>query len=123
MSLGDRIRTLRKAMGLTQIKLAEMAGIHQSSLSELERGDTKKGFGQTIVALAKALQTNPEWLTTGKGNPSPSFHGSIDESEAVTIYRMLPPDMRNAWMATGRALLDQQPPSTANPYKLPHKTK
>ena len=118
MTLGDRIRTLRKSLGMTQVTLAKRAGINQSSISELERGDTKKGFGQTIVALAAALQTSPEWLTSGKGSPLPQISSTVDESEALAIYRTLPPEMRAAWMATGRALLAQQPPSKASPYRL-----
>ena len=37
-SLGTAIRDYRKATGLTQAKLAEMAGIQRSYLSELEAG-------------------------------------------------------------------------------------
>jgi transcriptional regulator with XRE-family HTH domain len=123
MSLGSRIRTLRKANGMTQQKLADAAGIHQSSLSELERGDTKKGFGQTIVALAKALNTNPEWLTTGKGNPAAHFSSTIDGSEALAIYQGLPDDLRAAWMAAGRAMLAGQSRSASNPFPTSHKAK
>ncbi len=118
MTLGQRIKTLRKALGLSQEQLAERIGIHQGSLSELERGRTKKGFGETIVKLATALHTNPEWLVTGKGSPTPSVQNDVDESEVLAIYRALPSPLRDAWMASGRAMLAQQPTSQANPYKL-----
>ena len=117
MTLGTRIKTLRKAQGLTQVALAKRAGIVQSSLSEIERGETKKGFGETIVRLARALNTSPEWLTTGVGSPAPSIHGTIEQSECIAIFNALPPALRAAWIASGRALLNSDPvPSTANPF-------
>ncbi|MCF8066378.1 MAG: XRE family transcriptional regulator, partial [Desulfarculaceae bacterium] len=37
--LGSRLKKIRKAMGLSQIQLAEMAGVSQSVISSAERGD------------------------------------------------------------------------------------
>lgn len=117
MTLGTRVKTLRKARGWTQQQLAKKARIVQSSLSEIERGETKKGFGETIVRLAAALNTSPEWLATGLGTPAASIPGGIEESECIAIFNALPPPMRAAWIATGRALLsaDAQP-SAVNPF-------
>ena len=117
MSLGSRIKSLRNSKGLTQVKLASLAQITQSSLSELERGDTKKGFGETIVRLAIALGTSPEWLATGKGNPTERIEANVDESEAIAIYRALPLSLRSAWIASGRAMLATLPATKTSPYQ------
>lgn len=64
MSLGLRIKDKRKELGITQAKLAEMIGIRQPTLSDLEKGvnnNTTK-----IVELAKALKTTPDFLLYGK---------------------------------------------------------
>lgn len=37
-SLGDRLRSLRKAKGLTQEKLANACGLHRTYLCDVERG-------------------------------------------------------------------------------------
>jgi predicted transcriptional regulator len=34
----DDIRTIRRQLGVTQIELAEMLGLHQSTISRLEDG-------------------------------------------------------------------------------------
>ena len=51
--LGRRIRAARKAQGLTQVDLAEIAGVGPRFLSELERGkDTVRlGLGLKIARL------------------------------------------------------------------------
>jgi len=50
--LGDRIRELRKARGLTQEQLAEMVGVEQKHVSRLELG---KSF-PTIERLEKLAE-------------------------------------------------------------------
>lgn len=67
MSIGKRVREARKSAGLTQKELATKAGMTQSSLSELETGESA---GTTNVAtLARHLGVNAYWLETGKGEP------------------------------------------------------
>lgn len=65
MSIGTRIRQARKSVGLTQKELAVKVGMNQSSLSELETGEST---GTTIVAtIANALGVNALWLEKGVG--------------------------------------------------------
>jgi transcriptional regulator with XRE-family HTH domain len=52
--IGRRIRFLRKERGYSQERLSELAGIHPTSLSELERGRVN-GFIGNYFSLAKAL--------------------------------------------------------------------
>ena len=56
MEVGERIRKLRKERHLSQVKLAEMAGISQSALSDIESTKvTKKPNVETVKRLAEAL--------------------------------------------------------------------
>jgi len=41
MYIGQRVRSARKAAGLTQKELAEKVGIRQSTISELEKGESQ----------------------------------------------------------------------------------
>lgn len=116
MTIGNRVKGLRKTRGLTQDALAQLAGITQSSLSEIERGQTKYGSGPVLIRLAAALRVSPNWLSTGRGSPTEAPRSDPDSSEALHIYQALSPALRDAWMASGRALLAQSGPSLANPY-------
>jgi transcriptional regulator with XRE-family HTH domain len=51
---GQRVRALREARGLSQEQLAELAGVHRTYLSSLERGERNVGL-DNIHAIAQAL--------------------------------------------------------------------
>lgn len=53
-SIGPALREYREAAGLTQEELAEMAGVHRSYLSELERGRETQQL-RRILHLFKQL--------------------------------------------------------------------
>jgi HTH-type transcriptional regulator/antitoxin HipB len=50
-SLGGAIRHYRREKGLTQAELAELAGVHRSYLSELERGKETEQVRRTLRVL------------------------------------------------------------------------
>jgi transcriptional regulator with XRE-family HTH domain len=52
--LGQRVRELREAHGITQEALAFDAGIHVNHLSTIERGEANPSF-LVLVSLAKVL--------------------------------------------------------------------
>ncbi|WP_350603835.1 XRE family transcriptional regulator [Pseudoalteromonas sp. SMN1298-MNA-CIBAN-0114] len=65
MCIGKRIKKRRKELGLTQVQLAEKAGIIQQSLQKIENGTTKTP--RNVQALASALDCPPEFLLFGIG--------------------------------------------------------
>ncbi len=65
---GERVFKARKFAGLTQIDLAKLAGIAQSTLTEAE---TVANGSTRVMQIAKATGVNPEWLATGKGEMLP----------------------------------------------------
>lgn len=81
MSIGTRIKQLRKEAKLSQIELAEKVGLKQSTISDLEVG---KSTGTTYLAqIAQVLGVNALWLETGKG-------GRDGRAEAASAYDLLP---------------------------------
>jgi transcriptional regulator with XRE-family HTH domain len=58
---GERIRALRQNRGLSQERLAELAGIHRTYLSSLERGERNVSL-DNIYAIAEALGVSPAEL-------------------------------------------------------------
>lgn len=120
MTIGNRIRSIRVARGLSQTKLARTIGVTQGALSQIELGFVSTIKAETLVRLASALHTNPHWIQTGRGSPVLELVDDVDEAEAIAVYRALSPANRSAWIAAGRALLDSQPGATpAKPYSLP----
>jgi predicted ATPase/DNA-binding XRE family transcriptional regulator len=52
---GERLRSLREAVGLTQEVLASRAGLSVKAISALERGERKRPYPHTVRSLADAL--------------------------------------------------------------------
>lgn len=64
ISLGKRIRELRKARGWRQIDLAEEAGINENYVSDLEHG-RKEICLRTIQTVAHAFEMKTSDLLQG----------------------------------------------------------
>jgi transcriptional regulator with XRE-family HTH domain len=62
ISPGDRIRTRRRELGLSQAELAGRLEISQSALSKLESGNTSQLSRGNLLLLATALDLPPETL-------------------------------------------------------------
>jgi transcriptional regulator with XRE-family HTH domain len=58
---GQRLRALRKQRELSQEKLAELAGLHFTYVSSVERGKRNLSL-INIVRLARALKVSPALL-------------------------------------------------------------
>ena len=58
---GDRVRQLRKAKGISQEKLAELADLHRNYIGGIERGERNLAL-INIVRLARALGVSPSQL-------------------------------------------------------------
>lgn len=54
VAFGRQVRHLREERGLSQERLAELAGIHRTYMSDIERGERNIGL-DNILALARAL--------------------------------------------------------------------
>lgn len=81
MSVGNRIRTLRRSLNMSQPDLARKAKVGQSTISDLEN-DKKSTSAINMEAVAQALGTSSSYLLTGKqdttGNKGQT-NGTIDQ--------------------------------------------
>ncbi len=59
------LRNLRQARGISQERLAELAGLHRTYVSSVERGARNISI-DNIARLAKALDVSPEKLLEGE---------------------------------------------------------
>jgi transcriptional regulator with XRE-family HTH domain len=69
MNIGNRIRTLRRSLNMSQPELAKKAKVGQSTISDLEN-DKKSTSAKNMEAIAQALGTSSSYLLTGKQNPT-----------------------------------------------------
>lgn len=56
-TFGKKLQQIRKAKGLTQEKLAELAGVHEKHISKLELGTYKPSY-KTLYKVLTALNLN-----------------------------------------------------------------
>ena len=71
--IGERIKQLRKELGMTQAVFAERIGIRQNSVAVIEMGKNMPS-DQTVAFICREFRVNEEWLRTGAGEmfiPSP----------------------------------------------------
>lgn len=64
ISIGNRIRELRKAKGWSQARLAEESEIEPSNISHIERAATKLSL-PTLVSIANALNVSLDEIVYG----------------------------------------------------------
>lgn len=66
ISLGDRIKQLRKSQNLTQQAFAKALGISAGYVSEIEQGNKMPG-SEVLLSLKQVFHINTDWLLTGEG--------------------------------------------------------
>lgn len=62
--LGEAVRRLRKARGLTQEELSGLTDLHQNHIGGIERGERNITV-KSLLALARALDVPPAELLVG----------------------------------------------------------
>lgn len=67
MSVGSRVRELRKALKLTQPDFAKSLGLTQSAISGYEK-ELKNVSEPSIIAICREYGVNEKWLRTGEGD-------------------------------------------------------
>ena len=71
--LAERVRMLRKKAGITQERLADLAGMSRLNLIDIERGNNANPKQETLRHLADALGTSMDDLTAASGRVGPEF--------------------------------------------------
>ncbi|HAX58720.1 MAG TPA: XRE family transcriptional regulator [Eubacterium sp.] len=64
--MNERIKQLRKELGLTLEKFGERIGLRKSSLSQIENG-VHGVTEQLIKSICREFNVNENWLRTGEG--------------------------------------------------------
>lgn len=78
--MNERIKLIRRELGLTQTEFAERIGLKQNSIALIESG--KRNISdQAVLSICREYGVNEEWLRTGTGEKMTP--GASDELEAL----------------------------------------
>lgn len=74
MSIHIRIRQRRKELKLTQSDIAKYVGVSRVSVTNWESDGPShtNPKGQNLVKLSEKLKVTPDWILSGKGDPTPA---------------------------------------------------
>jgi transcriptional regulator with XRE-family HTH domain len=97
----DRIRELRKKIGLSQKEFAERIGISDSALSRIENGEGLTAQNILLICTPSRLvpgkTVSEGWLRTGEGEMFRAEAGEDRmETELLGVYRRLQDDNKAA---------------------------
>jgi transcriptional regulator with XRE-family HTH domain len=86
--VGQKIRTRRNLMGLSQTELADAAGITFQQVQKYEKGANRVGAGR-LMQFSEALGIPPSYFfegapTVGKKQPAP-LEGELSEDSIVSF--------------------------------------
>ena len=86
---GTKVRKLRKAEGISLRKFAGMVSMSPTYLSKVERGEFPPPAEEKVVAIADALNQNPDELLALAGRVASDLDGIIQQqpSEMATLLR------------------------------------
>lgn len=99
--MGQRVRYLRKLKGLTQVHLAAVLGIDQSTVSDIENDRNDLAAGKALISLADVLGRDPHYITNGGPD------AVLDELELLRAYRSASADDRAALLRMARLMAGQ----------------
>lgn len=110
LGLGERVRAVRLMRGLSQLRLAEMAGVSRSLISNIERNDYNGARAadptiSTLYRLASALKVPPAALLPGALEEVVGHfeaRTAVDHSGAEGEEPL--PANEYAWLQTGRSI-------------------
>lgn len=67
MTQGERVKKVRKKLGLTLEKFGEKVGVGKTAISNIEKGN-RNLTEQMAISICREFHVDYTWLTTGKGD-------------------------------------------------------
>lgn len=116
MTQGERLKEIRKTLGLTLEKFGEKLGVKKNSLSQIENGHNAL-TDQMALAICREYNVNYDYLMAGEGEMFDNLPETVldelclqydlDDYDRflVELYISLPPELRAAAKNKARELL------------------
>ena len=84
MTVGERMKTLRKKRGISADTVAEAIGVSRSTIFRYERGDIDKVPADLLERIAAALHTNSGYLLGWSESDKPIIQTQRREESELT---------------------------------------
>lgn len=126
MTMNNRIKELRKDLGLTLEKFGERVGVTKTTISRIEKG-INSVTDQMFKSICREFNVNENWLRTGEppmyveastfslDDFAKQHHVSNLELEIVKAYFELDEDIRNAVLSHFKKKFSSQTAATSEP--------
>ena len=101
MDIAERIKSIRKSKGISVYKLAQLSGVSETHIRDLERGDRNPSF-DTLSRLSAPLGLSLSELFNESEDMA---FLSKDEKEVIDCYRMLSEDRAASLLAFLKTLV------------------
>lgn len=91
VAFGDRLMMRRKHLGLTQSELAEIAGVTDNQISNIENGKSFPKLNNFLL-LCEALDCNADYLLSG------IVKNTVSEQIIEMIATLSPEEQKTLWV-------------------------
>jgi len=105
--VGARLRRLREAADISQVKLAKRLGITQSNVSEMERG-IRSVTAHQAVKIAKVLHVSIDEILIGSNGAGKTPLKSLKLLRRIQRIEQLPEPRQRVVLRFIDALIDQE---------------
>jgi phage repressor protein C with HTH and peptisase S24 domain len=96
-TLSERLSVAIADAGITKAELARRVGISAPSVNGWFTGKAKFLRGENLLAAARALSVDEDWLATGKGT-SRRGDGVVEPAGEYAVSRVLEPETRPGYV-------------------------
>ena len=93
--IGEKLRVFRKKAGLTQVQLAERAGLSERTYADIERGVSNMRV-ETLLSICSVLKITPDQILTREADNSDldmddiwSTFNSLSSKEKDTVAQLV----------------------------------
>jgi transcriptional regulator with XRE-family HTH domain len=108
MTLGEKIKQARKAKKLTQVELADIAGVNSNHLSRLERGVFQPSV-DVLRSLAAALELSVDFLLSKEDEGATEVHlADKNVAERIRLIDQLEPEDKAALLRVIDSMLSKE---------------
>lgn len=108
MTVGQRIKSRRKELGISADKLGEILGKDRSTVFRYENGDIEKLPIDILKPIAEALSTTPAYLMGWENEKDPTVGGGVSEKRQALIdfAKSVPEDKAEMLLRVMKSILE-----------------
>lgn len=92
ITIGERIKELRKERKISQAELAKNINVSPGNVGDWERGKAKPG-ADALISLMEYFSVSADWLLTGKGSTQNKVHNEATAEDTGSTRKTIDSDV------------------------------